>query len=140
MNYCSLEDAWGKPGYITDQYKKYESKDDIVENFDQTINGNEVNYSINDNKIPENIINQNFMQKKNQNKKISQKCVFTCDDLISHLNKCSSCRMKMKKHFSFKLVGKIQNFINNNKDTILLILIALFILIFLNLLFSIFKK
>ena len=42
MNYCSLEDAWGKSDYITDQYKKYESKNDTIENFDQTIINNEI--------------------------------------------------------------------------------------------------
>lgn len=131
MNYCSLEDAWGKPDYITDQYKKYESKNDVIENFDQTIINNEVNYAINDNRVPEKII---------KNKNPVQKCVFTCDDLISHLNKCQSCRMKIKNQFSSKIVAKIQHIIFNNKDTILLILMTLFIFVFFKLLFSIFKN
>jgi len=127
MNYCSLEDAWGKADYITDQYKKYENN--IIENFD------EVNYAINDNRILEIPV-----EKPQQTKKPIQKCVFTCDDFISHLNKCPKCRMKIKKQFSSKLVNKIQHIIFDNKDTILLILMALFILIFFNLLYSIFKK
>jgi hypothetical protein len=136
MNYCSLEDAWGRPNYITDQYKKYESKDDIIENFtqqqQQQTNDNEVNYAINDNRVPEKNI------KNRINQKTVQKCVFTCDDFISHLNKCPSCRMKIKKQFSCKLIDKIQHIIFDNKDTILLILMALFILIFFNLLYSLF--
>ena len=138
MNYCSIEDAWGKSDYITDQYKKYESKNDIIENFDQTIINDEVNYAINDNRVPERIL-----QKPVQNKKKIvqiQKCVFTCDDFISHLNKCQKCRMKLRKQFSSKIFGKIQHIIFDNKDTVLLILMALFILIFFNLLFSIFKR
>lgn len=136
MNYCSLEDAWGKSDYITDQYKKYESKDDIIENFNQTIT-NEVNYDINDNRVPK-IIVQKPVQTKNT--KLVQKCVFTCDDFISHLNKCQKCRMKVRKQFSSKIIGKIQHIIFDNKDTVLLILMALFILIFFNLLFSICKQ
>lgn len=131
MNYCSLEEAWDKSDYITNQYKKYESKDNIIENFDNTIN-NEINYAINDNRVPE-IIKQNPIQKKNQ------QCVFSCDDFFDHLNKCQKCKMKIKKQFSSKIIGKIQHIIFDNKDTILLILMALFILIFFNLLFSIFK-
>ena len=127
MNYCSLEDAWGKSDYITDQYKKYENN--TIENFD------EVNYAINDNRISEIPV-----EKSKQTKKIIQKCVFTCDDIISHLKKCPKCRMKIKKQFSSKLVNKIQHIIFDNKDTILLILMALFILIFFNLLYSILKK
>jgi hypothetical protein len=130
MNYCSLEDAWGKPDYITDQYKKYENKDDIIENFNPN---NEVNYAIDDNRVPEQISN-------NQNRNTIHKCVFTCDDFVNHLNKCHTCKMKIVKQFSSKIVDKIQHIIFDNKDTILLILIALFILVFLNLLFSIFKK
>ncbi len=130
MNYCSLEDAWGKSDYISNQYKQY----DTVENFDQTKINNEVNYAINDNRIPETII-----EKPVQNIKLQQNCVFTCDDFINHLNKCQKCRMKIKKQFSSKIVDKIQQIIFYNKDTVLLILMAFFILIFFNLLFSIFR-
>lgn len=115
MNYCSLEDAWGKNNYISNQYKKYES-DTIIEPM--------VNYDINDNQvIPE-----------------DKKCVFTCDDFIDHLNKCQKCRMKIKNNLSSKIIKKINHIIFYNKDMILLILIVLFILIFLNLLFSIIKN
>ena len=132
MNYCSLEDAWGKSDYITNQYKKY----DTVENFDQTPINNEVNYAINSNTIPE-IITHKPIQ--NKNTKLIQTCVFTCDDFISHLNKCQKCRIKIRKQFSSKIVAKIQQIIFYNKDTVLLILMAFFILIFFNLLFSIFR-
>ena len=116
MNYCSIEDAWGKNDYITDQYKNYEG----------FTNNDEINYTINDNKIPKKII-------KNQN---IQKCFFTCDDLIDHLNKCQKCRMKIKQMFSFKIIDKVKHIIFHNKDSILLFLIVLFILIFCKLLYS----
>jgi hypothetical protein len=136
MNYCSIEDAWKNSDYITDQYKKYDSQDDIVEKFDQLKNYNEINYTINDNYIPQ----QNIKKVNIENKKFVQKCVFTCDNFISHLNKCPSCRMKIKKQFSSKIMGKLQHIIFDNKDTVLLILMTLFILIFFNLLFSIIRN
>lgn len=131
MNYCLIEDAWGKIDYISDQYKKYEGKNDIVENFDQIKINNEVNYAIDDNRVPE---------KNPTNIKTINTCVFTCDDFINHLNKCSTCKMRLKNQLSSKFVNKIQHIIFNNKDTVLLILMALFILIFFNLLFLTFRR
>lgn len=124
MNYCSLEEAWGKSDYITNQYKKY----DTVENFNQTKINDEVNYAINDNRIPE-------TTKTLQNIKLQQTCVFTCDDFLNHLNKCPHCKMKIKKQLSSKMVDKIKQIIFHNKDTVLLILMTIFILVFFNLLF-----
>ena len=138
MNYCSIEDAWKNSDYITDQYKKYDVVEnfDQTTNFDQTINDTEINYAINNNYIPQ----QNIKKVNIENKKIVQQCVFTCDDFISHLNKCPICRMKIRKQFSSNIVGKIRHIIFDNKDTVLLILMTLFILIFFNLLFSIVRN
>ena len=136
MNYCSLEDAWGKSNYISDQYNKYDSND-VVENFDQTIMNNEVNYAINDNRVPE---RPESTILKPQNKVVNKKCVFTCDDFIDHMNKCAKCRMKLRQQFSSKIGQKIKTMIFYNKDTILLFLIGLFFLIFLNLLLSVMSR
>ena len=62
MNYCSIEDAWKNSGYISDQYKKYDNND-VVETF------NDINYAINDNRIP---ISENNNQIQ-YNKKIVKK-------------------------------------------------------------------
>jgi len=132
MNYCSIEDAWRNSGYISDQYKKYDN--DVVETF----NG-DINYAINDNRV-ETIEKNNNIQYKNDDQINNQNCIFTCDNLFDHLNKCPKCRMRLRKHFSSKVVQKLETIIFDNKDTVLLILIALFILIFLNLLFSIFRR
>lgn len=132
MNYCSLEDAWKNSGYISDQYKNYDNKEDnIIENFDQTI----INYTINDNHVP---IIQKEKEKRVVKKVNMQKCVFTCDDFIDHVSKCSTCRMKLQKKFSSKFIEKIKHIIFKNKDTLLIVLIVLFIMIFLNLFLSIF--
>ena len=123
MNYCSLEDAWGKTDYITDQYKKYD-KSQIKETFIEK-------------PIEKHMINDHGITQKNL---YNNHHLYSCDNLINHLNSCPSCRMKMRQQFSSKLVDKIQQLIIDNKDTILLILLALFALIFFNLLISIFRK
>lgn len=132
MNYCSIEDAWKNSGYISDQYKNYDNKEDnIIENFDQTI----INYTINDNHVP---LETKETKETKKPKVNMQKCVFTCDDFIDHISKCSNCRMKLQKKFSSKFVEKIKDIIFKNKDTVLIVLIVLFIIIFLNLFVSIF--
>ena len=137
MNYCSIDDAWKNSNYISDQYKKYENQNNInnnIEHFESQSNHN-INPNIN------HTINPNINHTINHNK---YKCLFTCEDFIDHLNNCHVCRNKIRQKFSSKLLNKLQNKLQNiildNKDTVLLILIALFILIFFNLLLSIFKK
>ena len=126
MNYCSIEDAWKNTDFISDQFKIYENpyeknqeknqEKNIIENF-QSNNLDKVNYD-----TPKHI------------------CTFTCDNFWEHLNTCKECRNKVRQRFSSKMVENIQNLILDNKDNVLLILIILFILVFFNLLISIFKK
>ncbi len=66
--------------------------------------------------------------------------VFICNDFWDHLNKCSSCRNKMRQRFSSNVMEKFENVVIDNKDTILIFLICLFALIFCNLLVSIINK
>jgi len=67
-------------------------------------------------------------------------CKFTCADFWQHLETCHVCKKKIRERHSSRLIERIQNNILDNKDTILLILIILFLLVFFNLLISIFKK
>jgi len=125
MNYCSIDDAWKNTDYISDQFKLYENpyeKKNVIENFDNQ----QINYGI----------------QRKQNKNVERKqhtCVFTCDNFWEHLNTCQTCRMKVRQRFSSKIIDRIQNLVSDNKDTILLILIAMFILVFFKLLVSIFR-
>jgi len=146
MNYCTIEDAWKNSDYISDQFKLYENpyeKKNIIENFDSNIKP--VNYG--DSSYNNSLITQNTISKSTEQVVASQPvasqplvCSFTCDDFWEHLNKCETCRKKIRDRFSSKLVENIQNAVLDNKDTILLVLIAFFILVFFNLLVSIFKK
>ena len=119
MNYCSIEDAWKNTDFISDQFKIYENpyeKKNIIEKFESNNNEN-VNYE-----APKHI------------------CTFTCENFWEHLNTCQTCRMKIRQRFSSKMIENIQNVILDNKDNVLLVLIIMFILVFFNLLLSVFKR
>ena len=130
MNYCSIEDAWKNTDFISDQFKIYENpyeKKNIIENFELN-DFQKVNYE-----APN-------MVKKNTKKFTKHVCTFTCDNFWEHLNKCHTCRMKIRQRFSSKILENIQNIVLDNKDNLLLVLIIMFILVFFNLLVSVFRK
>jgi len=130
MNYCSIEDAWKNTDFISDQFKIYENpyeKKNIIENFESN-DFKKVNYK------------ESNMVKKNTKKFTEHTCTFTCNNFWEHLNKCHSCRMKIRQQFSSKILKNIQNIILDNKDNLLLVLIIMFILVFFNLLVSVFRK
>jgi hypothetical protein len=81
---------------------------------------------------------QDMNNKQNKNDYLDS--VFICNDFWDHLNKCSSCRNKMRQRFSSNVMEKFENVVIDNKDTILIFLICLFALIFCNLLVSIINK
>jgi hypothetical protein len=147
MNYCTIEDAWKNSDYISDQFRLYENpyeKKNIIENFDSNIKP--VNYndsSYNNNLTTHTIVNKPDEKVVPSSPVVASQqsvCSFTCDDFWEHLNTCETCRKKIRDRFSSRLVENIQNVVLDNKDTILLVLIAFFILVFFNLLVSIFKK
>jgi len=126
MNYCSIDDAWKDTDYISNQFKLYENpyeKKNVIENF----NNQQINYGIQNNEV------------EKQHTEKQHTCVFTCDNFWEHLNTCQTCRMKIRQRFSSKIIERIQNVVLDNKDTILLILIVMFILVFFKLLVSIFR-
>ena len=125
MNYCSIEDAWKNTDYISDQFKIYENpyEKNIIEKFDQN-----VNYE-----APKKPKHVNYETPKHE-------CTFTCENFWEHLNTCQTCRMKIRQRFSSKMMENIQNVILDNKDNVLLVLIIMFILVFFNLLVSVFKR
>jgi hypothetical protein len=135
MNYCLIEDAWKNTDYISDQYNTYNiGEKNIIENFNTNTNidygdeysSNEQNNNNSSSNIPHNI--------HNIHNNIS------CDDFNRHLEVCNECKMRIRNRYSSKLIERIQINVLDNKDTILLILIILFLLIFFKLLISIFKK
>jgi len=62
-----------------------------------------------------------------------------CDDIINHLKKCKKCSKKVKSLLKSKVLFNLEDLINDNKDTIILVLIGIMIILFLNLVNNITK-
>jgi uncharacterized membrane protein YraQ (UPF0718 family) len=103
MNYCSIEDAWGKDNKKIEPFgnKKKESTIKIID-MNKHTHGN-------------------------------------CTDFIIHIRKCKTCYNKVKNQFKSKIIHYIQELIEENKDTIVLILMGISILLFFNLINNITK-
>jgi hypothetical protein len=54
-----------------------------------------------------------------------------CDNFLNHIHTCKKCHNKVKNYFKPKIVENIQDIVEDNKDTIVLILIGISILLFL---------
>jgi hypothetical protein len=138
MNYCSIQDAWGDTSYISDQYKKYDNNIDhnhkIVENFQEArvdeptmLTDQLKNDKPLDIQKPTNI-NYDYTNK------------ISCDDILNHIEKCKYCRKKIMDRFSSNIITTFKNYVKKNKDIIFIVLVSLFILIFFNLLVSLFFR
>jgi len=133
MNYCSLEDAWGsKCNQISNQYKNYmveknytetqpaeniKKQDLTVESFNNTLS----------------TVNNKQPQAKTQNDDHHLDELYDCDSFLNHVRNCRKCHSRMRNYFRPKLVENFQDIIDDNRDTIVLILIGISILLFFNL-------
>lgn len=142
MNYCSLEDAWGgKCNQISNQYNNYmveknytqpQSADNIkkkesaldftIENFNNTQSNT---YS------KQNKTQSLQTSPKNDDNHLDE--LYDCDSFINHVRNCRKCNNRMRSYFKPKLVENFQDIIEDNRDTIVLILIGISILLFFNL-------
>lgn len=112
MNYCSIEDAWGTNNYPSKQFKNKSE----IEFFNDA--NNQKDYNANN-------------QKENE---------LTCETFVAHIQNCKTCQNKIKKRFKPQLIENFNNTINENKDTIVIILIGISILLFFNLIKNITKN
>ena len=157
MNYSTIEDAWKSSDYLSDQFSLYKKK--TIENFDiqnKYINQDNKYFNQNNHNNQDNQNNQNNQNNKythsdlestNLNQNVQEHFtnnyidnVFICNDFWDHLNKCSSCRNKIRQRFSSNVMDRFENVVIDNKDPILIFLICLFALLFCNLLISIINK
>lgn len=122
MNFCSIEDAWGD-NKISAQYQKY---------------NNDKNCS-----------DPTKIECKIENKQVEhftdkQSNIITCDDIMKHISTCKHCYNKLYYKFNIpqknEFVNNLHNIINNNKDTVVLILIGIFIIMFFKLVNNITSK
>lgn len=172
MNYCSLEDAWGRDNRMCSQYKNYMDDKNNKNNIEPDIKKNQ---TINDIQ-PDSLLNlnENIEQFSNVSDSSKLKELFVnapyqsspqvqishkpqhkvqqnisnqydnhfdnhfdelndCDNFLKHVRNCRKCHNKVKNYFKPKLVENFQDIIEDNKDTIVLILIGISILLFFNL-------
>lgn len=128
MNYCSIQDAWGKTN-ISSQFKEYMTNEPNVSNIP-----NEPNIPSN------NVEQQNIIL--SQLKQLNQEQLLNlfqmvqsndCMSCLQHSKTCRMCQLKFKNQFRSPIFDKINDFINMNRDNIVLVLIVLFILVVFNL-------
>lgn len=117
MNYCSIQDAWGQNDYITNQYKKYNSRYNISDNPKNTLE-----------KFSSNKIHEIPKIPKNHLKNINN-----CNDFFSHLNKCKHCQRLVRNKYRPKILENFSDILDTNKDIVVLILVGICIMLFFNL-------
>lgn len=131
MNYCTIQEAWGRENQISNQYKKFNSPEENyivekkpIENFSN---------------IPKKI-NKNIAKKKEHfknNKKINYNVNNSCNDFVNHLRNCRQCQIKLREQFRPRILENFEDIIQTNRDLIVLILVGMSLLLFFRLLNSI---
>jgi uncharacterized protein with PIN domain len=129
MNYCSIQEAWGKNDYITNQYKKFNNPVQQKNNSFQQRNIIE-----NKNSVPKKTL-EKFTSVQNKLKKHISK-IDNCNDFMKHLNVCKKCQTAIRNKYRPKILENFTDIIETNKDIIVLILIGISILLFFNLINS----
>jgi hypothetical protein len=116
MNYCSLKDAWSNNDYISKQFKEYMNPYSLDKNIEKFTN--EENGITREERICTNI---------------------DCNDIINHIKKCKRCYKKIKHLMKPNSLFNLDDLINDNKDTIIIVLIGISIILFFNLINNITK-
>lgn len=118
MNYCPLEDAWGK---------SYDNKISISQQDNNSLSTDNINKT-----NIETFENTNNIYKNDNN-------ICNSDQIIEHIKKCSKCSNKLRIYFKSPLIIRLNNIIEENKDFIIIICLIIFILLFLNLINNVIK-
>ena len=135
MNYCSIEDAWGKCNSMSNQIDNYinqrnsaPKKNEESDYFEKEIETFEpVQFHL---PKKSKTINKIKHVDSYDNHHIE---INSCDDFLLHVKSCRQCYNRMRNQFKPQLVENFQDIVNDNRDTIVLILIGISILLFFNL-------
>jgi hypothetical protein len=132
MNYCSIQDAWGKNN-ISTQYKEYMGN--TINNSSNISNISNINNTSNTNNSNQDIL---ISQLKHLNQEqisnlLNMVQSNDCMSCIQHSKTCKMCQVKFKNQYRSPIFDKINDFVNMNRDNIVLVLIVLFILVVFNL-------
>ena len=137
MNYCTIQDAWGNNNEFSNQYKNYMNNKDNISNV-QNNTTHTATAIANVSQLGEPI--KNTTEHFNNTVKTGHLCdINDCMQFIEHISTCRECRNKMRDHFKPKIIEKMTDMIEDNKDIIVLILIGLSILLFFNMINNITK-
>lgn len=128
MNYCSLEDAWGKKPSMLPQKEQSQKEQPKKESFPKESFG---------------MITQDNERLTKIRKHVEE--IYNCDGIMNHLRHCRTCYNKMKQNFSKdpirpRLTEHFEDLIDDNRDSIVLILVGISILLFINLINNVTKK
>ena len=143
MNYCSIEEAWGSrcnsisnqlDNYINQRNPAPKKNEELVQ-FEREIETFEPEIETIE------PVQFHLPKKSKTINKIKQVDSYddhhieinSCDDFVLHIKSCRRCYNRMRNQFRPQLVENFQDIVNDNRDTIVLILIGISILLFFNL-------
>lgn len=138
MNYCSIQDAWGKPNTISNQLKEYnntKNKDD----------DNKKNYKYNNEDDKEHFAdvrseNVPNYYRNNTRSESRKNTYYNCAEIMNHLKNCKVCANNIRKQYRSPLLDNINNMIDDNRETLVLVLMGISILLFINLINNLTSK
>lgn len=137
MNYCSIEDAWGTSNCAINQFKEYT---DNISSDNKVQNDLDTNIEHFTEPKPEKIKKEIKERVKvyDLDNRIDE--LNNCDSFILHVRNCRKCYNRMRNQFKPRLIENFQGIIDENRDTIVLILIGISILLFFNLINNVTKN
>lgn len=136
MNYCSISDAWGINNNNIENVQPHNNKQNYIE-LDSTIKEVQNTSLIEQHFTESNVLQsksmvliEHFKPDSNETSSKPYAKEFSCDDFLEHINNCHHCNRKMKLKYKSTFLNNFQN----NKDTCILILVAIFVYLFFKLL------
>jgi len=119
MQFCSIQEAWGNDTFISDNYYQQNQKK-LAKNF----KGNNIEHF--------KPLVQDIDLVSNKKKPLKK-----CDEMIQHILNCPYCSKKLKNKLYGDFYNMIRNSIEEYKEPIVLVLIAIFIILLINLILKI---
>jgi len=138
MQFCSIDEAWGgnsfekKPNKTKEHFRPLNDNTDNF-NKDDFINEYEINKKDNRYKVKD--VTDIDIALNNKNDNCDKK--HSCNTILEHIRTCPSCRRKIKKELFSNLYNTIRSSIEEYREPIILILVAIFIILLINLIIKI---
>jgi hypothetical protein len=152
MNYCSLEDAWGKKtSMLPEKIIPPEQSLHASYPMEESQKGSsQKGSSQKEQSQRDSFQKESFSMFTKDNERLDKikkhvEEIYNCDGIMNHLRHCRSCYNKMKQNFpkeSFRssLTEHFEDLVDDNRDSIVLILVGISILLFINLINNVTKN